>query len=426
MNYTSNRWQVAIRVCISVVLLAVSVLLSSNFVSAQTESPPVPEPGTTYVVQPNDTLARIAAYAYDDGYLYEALCTYNQLEDCHQIVPGTEIVIPLLEDLNLPPTPVPTPTSTPTPTEPAPAEPAQEAGEATPTPTPEPTPGTELPDIPPELVDALYLVQEGDTLASIAAANYNNDSLAGRLCVFNEIPDCSALEPGSHIFVPEMDTLLFGEPQAYLPPGTYGEATATPMPEATPTPAEADTATSDTGTSDAEAGDAAADVTDSPVPTATPSPTATDPEPTPTLPPPTPQVPANLNLAEHLDQDPRLEIYAYALTLSTLGDLLTQAGPYTLLAPSDSAWVRAETSVIQNLLVSSEILTQALRSHIIAGDLSYEELATRDSVTSISGVVWPITTAPNGDLLVGGARISGSVSSPTNGTIHILSTLIYP
>ncbi len=496
MQNTSNRWQVAIRVFISAVLLALSVFLSSNFVSAQADSQPIPEPGTTYVVQANDTLARIAAYAYDDGTLYAALCEYNQLDNCHRIVPGTELVIPLLEDLNLPPpTPAPTsttapettpedaeptpastptsatpetasedaeptPASTPTPAtpetasedaEPTPAstptpatsETASEDAEPTPTLTPAPastptpaapdttsgdteptltsTPaaGPELDAVPPELVDTLYLVQTGDTLASIATASYNNESLAGRLCVFNMIPDCTVLEPGWRIFVPEMDILLFGEPQTYLPAVVASADTTPPDSEAAPALPADDAATPD---ADTEADP------DSPAPTpaATPSPVVPSPERSPTPVVPTPQVPANLNMADYIDQDPRLEIYAYALTLSTLGDLLTQTGPYTLLAPSDSAWVQAETSVIQDLLVSSTVLTQVLRAHIVEGNLSYEDLAARDSITSISGVVWSIATAPNGDLLVGGARISGSSSSPTNGTIHILSTLIYP
>ncbi len=413
MNATSNRWQVALRIFISVLLLALSVLLSSNFVSAQTDSKSTPQPGTTYVIQPDDTLARIAAYAYDDGNLYEALCTYNQLEDCHHIIPGTELTIPLLEDLDIPPTP--TPTLTPTPTESPAADDDTASGRTTDSPE-----ETSQVVIPPELVDALYVVQEGDTLENIASAKYNNPSLAGRLCAFNMIPDCSVLETGSRIFTPELDILLFGEAQNYLPPSSSVvetvEPTPVPAPETETPPVETEATTE---------GPVSTPV---PSPTATLGPSVTDTEPQPTVPVPlpTPQIPGNLSIAGHLDQDPRLEIYAYALTLSTLGDLLTQTGPYTLLAPSDSAWVQANTSTIRNLLVSAEVLTQALRSHIVQGDLSYDELANLDSVTSISGVVWPVSRAPNGDLLVGNARISGTSSTPTNGTIHILSTLIFP
>ncbi len=420
MNATSNRWQVALRVFISVLLLALSLLISSNFVSAQTDSNSTPKPGTTYVVQPNDTLARIAAYAYDDGTLYEALCTYNQLEDCHSIVPGTVLVIPSREELNLPP--VPTPTPSPTAVEPA--------DDPTPVPTVDP-----MANVPPELRDNLYLVQAGDSLESIATAQYNNASLAGRLCVFNMLPDCSLLEPGSRIFTPAMDVLLFGEGQPYLPPETLDDDTGLPTLAATvetvevaDTPVEpaADTAEPDTSS------DTPPDSSDTPpddvIPTPEPTLAATVPAPTetPAVPVPTPQVPTNLTLAAYLEQDPRFEIYAYALTLSTLGDLLARPGPYTLLVPSDAAWVQAETGVIKNLLISAEVLTLTLRSHIIQGDLSYAELASRDEVTSISGVVWPVVQDSNGDLLVGNVRVSGTSTAPTNGTIHILSALLYP
>jgi len=97
---------------------------------------PSPTPSPTpiiYVVQPGDTLAGIAALY---GTTAEAICAFNELEDCELIFPGDELLIPG-EGVVLPsPTkPVPSPTVAtpeaplPTPTEEAaPLPPPQDMG----------------------------------------------------------------------------------------------------------------------------------------------------------------------------------------------------------------------------------------------------------------------------------------------------------
>ena len=422
MNAIFKRRHVAIRIVASLVLLAISfVLVTFSAINAQDESRILPEAGTPYVIQPGDTMARVAAHAYNNGELYQALCDFNEIKDCNNIGVGTTIDIPTLEalsdalDIPLPTsTPIPTPTPTPAPT---------------PTPTPAPDPASQLPA---DLQAQLITIAAGDTLADLAAANYNNATVAGRLCAYNMLPDCSELEPGIRIFIPPMEQLLFGTPQQYLPPAQDAMAAA----DSTGTVAEPEEAVpTDSPTTDTDpepAAPAAADSEDATVEDSTGTPPAeptpeTVPTPAPPTPTPLPPVivdPESLTIAEYVDQDFRLEIYAFALTLSPVLATLGQDGPYTLLAPSDAAWVAADTTAIKSIFSSLDSLAAFNRSHVLSGDLSLTELANAGTATSISGRVWTVTQTDQGRTLIGNARVVATVSTPKNGTIYILDTLI--
>ena len=423
MNAIFKRRHVAIRIVASLVLLAISfMLVTFSAINAQDEARVLPEAGTPYVIQPGDTMARVAAYAYDNGELYQALCDYNEIEDCHSVGVGTTIDIPTLEALTdalgiAMPTPTPTP-------------------EPTPTPTPVPDPASQLPE---ELQDQLVTVAAGDTLADLAVANYNNATLAGRICAYNMLPDCAELEPGIRIFIPPMEQLLFGTPRQYLPPATGAMAAPDPTETTeatdqteTETEPEAETPAESLPAADDEQADTAADSEGSTAedstgePPAEPTPAAT-PTPAPPTPTPLPPVvvdPESLTIAQYLEQDFRLEIYAYALTLSPVRATLGQDGPYTLLAPSDAAWVAADTATIQSIFSSLEALAAFNRSHVLSGDFGLEALVDAETATAINGRTWTVTRTEQGQTLIGNARVVATVSTPRNGTIHILDTLI--
>ena len=416
MKFKYNRWHIAVRTLVLIVLLSLAYAIQSYaMVDAQAqEDEDAPQAGTTYAVRRGDTLARIAAYAYDDGDLFELLCQYNDLSDCHNIVVGQAIVIPLREALGQAPA---LPESRPA----TPAVPVSASADA----------DAALEGIPVEMRIYLREIQPGDTLAAISQAVYNNDDHASRLCQYNTIPDCASLTPGMRILAPPLDEVLFPQfgPYKFVPP----------IP--TPTPAANETATPEPETPD-EAATPAPETPADPTPDATPTPAdneaAATPEPeTPdeaATPAPTPvpllapsfTVPPGNHLVNFLDQDTRLEIFSYALQLTALPQLLVQPGPFTVFVPGDAAWVAADTSVIQSLLTNVDTLTRTLRSYVVEGNLSAEDLAQRETVTSIEGDVWRISRADDGRLQIGDAHILESDDEPTNGTIHILNIVVQP
>ena len=427
------RWPIAIRVILLIVLLCLFYAFAAYAqVEAQNEQEEVATAGTTYTVQYGDTLAGIALSAYGVGEYYEPLCAYNNLDDCHILQVGNQIVIPLLANLGELPV-LPEPIDTPeTQAETAPADP-QPTAPAAPTPTPvpvvtEPTatptpesipldPDPALSAVPEEMRASLRTVVAGDTLEAIAKEVYNNETLAGRLCAYNQLPHCATLEAGIRIFTPVLDELLFGNPHMFLPPVPV----LTPRAEGSAPPADDGAGRPETSADDGT-GDAPAS---SPSPVATPTPQRELATPLPISSILLEEDDAELNLNRFIGLDSRLEICAYLLAQTTVPQVLSTNGPYTLFLPSDSAWVATETELIQGLFASEDTLDSTLRSYVVTGEFSYADLSRLESVTSLDGRVWPVSIDSDGAISVGNARISESTSEPVNGTIHFLN-LVQP
>ncbi len=420
------RWPIAIRVVLLIILLCLFYAFAAYAqAEAQNEQETSAAAGTTYTIQYGDTLAGIAAAAYGVGEYYAPLCAYNNLDDCHILRVGSQIVIPLLSDLGELPVvaePPDTPEVEAVPAAPSPT-PTPAKVEPTVTPTPEPTSAGDLdPDpalsaVPAEMRASLRTIVAGDTLAAIAQEVYNNETLAGRLCVYNQLPDCAALEAEIRIFTPVLDELLFGNPRMFLPP------VPVPTPRAEEAAPSRDNATE---TPEPPTEDGTGNSAD-----ATPDPVAT---PFPDREPPAPlSIPsllrteedAELNPNRFINLDSRLEICAYLLAKTSVPQVLSANGPYTLFLPSDSAWVATETELLQGLFADEATLDNTLRSYVVTGELSYEELSRLESVTALDGRVWPISTDSDGAMKVGDARISDSTSEPVDGIIHFLN-LVQP
>lgn len=125
---------------------------------------PEPIPTITYTVQPGDTLYKIAQKF---GTSVDTLSKLNSIKDPDLIYPGQTLLIPV-------PTPSPSPTPTPTPT---------------PSPSPSPTP---IPTIN-------YTVLPGDTLFKIAQ-KFN--TTVGTLVSLNNITDPNLIIAGQVLLVP--------------------------------------------------------------------------------------------------------------------------------------------------------------------------------------------------------------------------------
>ncbi len=407
MKTKSLRWPLAVRVILLIILLSLFYAFAAYAqTEAQTERETVATAGATYTVQYGDTLASIAIAAYGVGEYYEPLCTFNELDDCHILQVGDQLVIPLLDDLGkLPVLPEPTGTLEETPVADPTPVPAAIEPQATPTPDPiDPDPA--LSAVPEEKRESLRTIVADDTLEAIAQEVYNNETLSGRLCAYNLLPDCSTLEVGLRIFTPVLDELLFGSPLMFLPPVPDVEVAASPVdedatPPVPPVPSEEAIETASTPTPLVEL---------TPEPPLTLLPVEDDKE---------------LNLNRYIELDSRLEICAYLLVQTTVPQVLSTNGPYTLFLPSDSAWVGTATELIQGLFIDEDTLDRTLRSYVVAGEFSYQDLGMLESITSLDGKVWPITADSDGALRVGDARISASTSEPVDGIIHFLD-LVQP
>jgi LysM repeat protein len=153
-----------------------------------------------YTLQPGDTLTAVAKRF---GSSVAAISARNGITDVDRVVAGRDIVVPI--------TPLAPPTTAPAPTVPVPPPPTTAAPASSPpttaapaTTAPMPTtapPTTAAPTTAPRtgVVSTLWVVQPGDTVASIAARLGIDPR---RLAAANAITVSTPLTPGQRLIVP--------------------------------------------------------------------------------------------------------------------------------------------------------------------------------------------------------------------------------
>jgi transforming growth factor-beta-induced protein len=118
---------------------------------------------------------------------------------------------------------------------------------------------------------------------------------------------------------------------------------------------------------------------------------------------------------------------AAALTKANLVDALSGAGPFTVFAPSDTAFdafEKANPGVLAKLSVDE--LTMILKYHVISGAaVKAKDLKNGQLAKTLAGPV--VAVDLSGDKpKVGGATVTMADIEATNGVIHVIDTILLP
>lgn len=119
-----------------------------------------------------------------------------------------------------------------------------------------------------------------------------------------------------------------------------------------------------------------------------------------------------------------------AVKAAGLADTLKGKGPLTVFAPTDEAFKKLPAGVLDTLLKpeSKAQLASILKYHVLPGAYSAERLnkakAPEYTVKTAAGV--PVLFAKKGGLTIDGAKISKTDISASNGTIHVIDSVILP
>jgi transforming growth factor-beta-induced protein len=129
-------------------------------------------------------------------------------------------------------------------------------------------------------------------------------------------------------------------------------------------------------------------------------------------------------LAEIVRLDPRLSEFASAVRAAGLTELLMEAGPYTLFAPTDEAFAGLSPEHA-GLLREPDTLRQILLYHVVPGlvtsetalDLTWSDtLLEQPVICDVQGNLWTINDA---EVLVTDIRAA-------NGLLHLVSEVLVP
>lgn len=144
--------------------------------------------------------------------------------------------------------------------------------------------------------------------------------------------------------------------------------------------------------------------------------------------PPVPEVPApSLNLFQIASGSENFTTFVSMVKAANLENSISSDGPFTVLAPRNSAFGSLPPGVLENLLLpeNREVLRRIVNYHIIPRRFMSTELRPGDVKTVQGGSVMFVGGA-EGVLTVQGALIVEADVLASNGVIHVVDKVLVP
>lgn len=116
-----------------------------------------------------------------------------------------------------------------------------------------------------------------------------------------------------------------------------------------------------------------------------------------------------------------------ALEAAGLVETLKGKGPFTVFAPTDEAFAKLPEGTLKSLLkpANKQQLTAILTYHVVAGNVKAADVIKLSSVKTLNGQSVTIKVV-GGKVLINGATVVKADIAATNGTIHVIDTVLMP
>ena len=114
-----------------------------------------------------------------------------------------------------------------------------------------------------------------------------------------------------------------------------------------------------------------------------------------------------------------------AVKAAGLVETLKSAGPFTVFAPTDEAFAKVPKAKLDALLNDKEALKKVLLYHVVAGNVGSAQVVKLKSAKTVNGQEAKITVK-GGKVMVDNATVVKTDIATSNGTIHVIDTVILP
>ncbi len=116
-----------------------------------------------------------------------------------------------------------------------------------------------------------------------------------------------------------------------------------------------------------------------------------------------------------------------AVKAASLVDVLSNAGPFTVFAPTNAAFDKLPAGTVEGLLKPDQKdgLTDILQYHVFVGVLNAESFADGQSFGQVNGGNIKITIVDGKPVINGKAHILASIKA-SNGMIHVIDEVLLP
>ncbi len=116
-----------------------------------------------------------------------------------------------------------------------------------------------------------------------------------------------------------------------------------------------------------------------------------------------------------------------AVKAAELVDTLTNAGPFTVFAPTNAAFDKLPTGTVENLLKpeNKDKLADILQYHVLIGGYPAERFTDGATIGTAGGPAVKITVKDGKVIVNGSATVVGTVEA-SNGIVHVVDAVLLP
>jgi len=142
--------------------------------------------------------------------------------------------------------------------------------------------------------------------------------------------------------------------------------------------------------------------------------------------PPTPP-PTSKNIVQLAQSNPDLSTLVAALAAGRLTGTLSGTGPFTVFAPTDTAFTAALTAlkITKQQLLDRADLADILKYHVLSGKVMSSALKASQTVTTVNTL--PVTITKAGSVVkFATATVTGADVATSNGVIHVIDKVVLP
>jgi len=131
------------------------------------------------------------------------------------------------------------------------------------------------------------------------------------------------------------------------------------------------------------------------------------------------------DIVQTIASNTALTTLAAALKAADLTGALSQAGPFTVFAPTDDAFkaIAGLTEILQT--ANKERLANVLKAHVVSGKLTASDLRDGQTLTTLDGEELVVSVSGN-KVMVNGAEVTQPDTMAANGVVHTISQVILP
>ena len=131
------------------------------------------------------------------------------------------------------------------------------------------------------------------------------------------------------------------------------------------------------------------------------------------------------NIVDVVVADKNLATMLRGVKAAGLESALSQAGPFTVFAPSEMAFGKLAQGELTELLKPENKvkLTGLLNNHVVEGKTEFKDFTDGQKLKSLSGKELEVKVL-NGQVTINGASIQARDHNASNGVVHSLSAVL--